>query len=155
MLFTCRTRRPPKDPCNSLRSFAYTLLTNICVAGLEAVGLDPFIGVLHTEKSGKPSLALDMMEELRPVIADRFVINTTSTAEKKRLGVIVKELLKNGVRIQESVFECELNAAQFREFYEKLLTLADQDKDSIRFYIMGNKYKGKIRAIGNDYNGTR
>ncbi|HIY10315.1 MAG TPA: type I-C CRISPR-associated endonuclease Cas1c [Candidatus Anaerofilum excrementigallinarum] len=72
--FTQRSRRPPLDPINALLSFAYTLLARDCAAALEGVGLDPYVGFLHRPRPGRTSLALDLMEELRPVCADRFVI---------------------------------------------------------------------------------
>jgi CRISP-associated protein Cas1 len=66
-----RNRRPPLDPVNALLSFLYALLTNDCVSAVEAAGLDPQIGFLHTLRPGRPSLALDLMEEFRPLMADR------------------------------------------------------------------------------------
>lgn len=73
--FTGRTRRPPLDPINALLSFAYTLLCHDVVAALESAGLDPAAGFLHTDRPGRPSLALDLMEELRPCFADRAVLS--------------------------------------------------------------------------------
>ena len=73
-IFTGRSRRPPRDEVNSLLSFFYTLLAHDVEAALETVGLDPQVGFFHQERSGRASLALDMMEELRPYIVDRFVI---------------------------------------------------------------------------------
>ncbi len=70
--FTGRTKRPPLDPINALLSFLYSLLTNDCVSALQSVGLDPQVGYLHTLRPGRPSLALDLMEEFRPVLADRL-----------------------------------------------------------------------------------
>ncbi len=72
--FTSRNRRPPQDPVNSLLSFSYALLANDCASALEAVGLDAYVGFLHTDRPGRTSLALDLMEELRPCVADRFVL---------------------------------------------------------------------------------
>lgn len=72
--FSGRSRRPPMDPINALLSFAYTLLANACAGALESVGLDPYVGFLHRDRPGRASLALDLMEELRPVFADRFAI---------------------------------------------------------------------------------
>lgn len=69
-----RTKRPPRDPANSVLSFLYTLLRSECAAALEAVGLDPQVGYLHALRSGRPALALDLMEELRPVLVDRLVL---------------------------------------------------------------------------------
>ena len=73
--FQGRNRRPPKDPCNAMLSFAYTLLTNDCIQALESAGLDPYVGYFHGTRSGKPSLALDLVEEFRPVMADRTVLH--------------------------------------------------------------------------------
>lgn len=73
--FKNRNRRPPTDNVNALLSFSYTLLTNDVAAALESVGLDAYVGFLHRDRPGRASLALDLMEELRSVIADRFVLN--------------------------------------------------------------------------------
>ncbi|MDD2360212.1 MAG: type I-C CRISPR-associated endonuclease Cas1c [Syntrophaceticus schinkii] len=72
--FKCRSRRPPRDRVNAMLSFLYALLCNDCVSALEGVGLDPQIGFLHAVRPGKPALALDMMEELRPLLADRICL---------------------------------------------------------------------------------
>ena len=83
--FQKRTRRPPTDPVNAMLSFAYSLLANECTSALESVGLDAYVGFLHSDRPGRPSLALDLMEELRPCIADRFVlsmINNRIVSEK-------------------------------------------------------------------------
>lgn len=72
--FRARSRRPPLDNMNAMLSFAYSLLTNDCAAALESVGLDPYVGFLHRDRPGRVSLALDLMEELRPCMADRFVL---------------------------------------------------------------------------------
>lgn len=72
--FEKRSRRPPLDPLNAMLSFAYSLLANDCASALESVGLDAYVGFMHTDRPGRKSLALDMMEELRPCIADRFVL---------------------------------------------------------------------------------
>ena len=74
-VFTSRSRRPPLDPVNALLSFAYSLLANDCTAALEGAGLDPYVGFLHRARPGRRSLALDLMEELRTVYADRFVLS--------------------------------------------------------------------------------
>lgn len=73
--FTGRSRRPPLDPINALLSFLYTLLTHDCRSAAESVGLDPAVGFLHRDRPGRPSLALDLMEELRPILADRLVLS--------------------------------------------------------------------------------
>jgi CRISPR-associated protein Cas1 len=73
--FRGRNRRPPLDNVNALLSFVYTLLTHDITAALEGVGLDPAVGYLHRDRPGRPSLGLDLLEELRPVIADRLVLS--------------------------------------------------------------------------------
>ena len=72
--FASRSRRPPQDAVNALLSFAYSLLAHDCAAALESVGLDAYVGFLHRDRPGRTSLALDLMEELRPCMADRFVL---------------------------------------------------------------------------------
>lgn len=72
--FHGRNRRPPLDNVNAMLSFAYSLLAGMCASALETVGLDPYVGFYHTDRPGRASLALDMMEELRSVVADRFVL---------------------------------------------------------------------------------
>ncbi len=73
--FHGRSKRPPMDNVNALLSFVYTLLTNSITLALETVGLDPYVGYLHTERPGRASLSLDLVEELRAVLADRFVLS--------------------------------------------------------------------------------
>ncbi len=80
-MFISRNRRPPIDPVNALLSFAYVLLANECKASLEAVGLDSYVGFMHADRPGRPSLALDLMEELRPQFADRFVLSMINRKE--------------------------------------------------------------------------
>lgn len=77
--FRARSRRPPLDPFNALLSFAYSLLANDCASALESVGLDSYAGFLHRDRPGRASLALDLMEELRPIMADRFVLTLINT----------------------------------------------------------------------------
>ena len=73
--FNGRNRRPPKDAVNAMLSLAYTLIANDCAAALETVGLDPYVGFLHALRPGRTSLALDMMEEFRAYLGDRFVLS--------------------------------------------------------------------------------
>lgn len=72
--FRGRSRRPPLDRVNAMLSFAYSLLTHDCASALESVGLDAYVGFMHRDRPGRASLALDLMEELRPCMADRFVL---------------------------------------------------------------------------------
>lgn len=73
--FHGRNKRPPLDNVNALLSFAYSLMTNMCMSALESVGLDPYVGFMHTDRPGRASLALDLVEEFRAVICDRFVLS--------------------------------------------------------------------------------
>lgn len=73
--WTQRSRRPPLDPVNAILSFLYTLLTHDCRSACESVGLDPAVGFLHRDRPGRPSLALDLMEEFRPVLVDRLALS--------------------------------------------------------------------------------
>ena len=73
--FSGRNKRPPLDNINAMLSFVYTLLNNSITSALECVGLDPCVGYLHTERPGRASLSLDLVEELRAVMADRFVLS--------------------------------------------------------------------------------
>ena len=73
-VFEKRSHRPPLNRVNALLSFAYSLTTNLCVSGLESVGLDSYVGFMHTDRPARPSLALDLVEEFRAVFCDRFVL---------------------------------------------------------------------------------
>jgi CRISPR-associated protein Cas1 len=72
--FNKRVRRPPRDPVNALLSLGYTLLANSLITAVEVAGLDPYAGLFHAEGNGKPALALDLMEEFRPLIVDSIVL---------------------------------------------------------------------------------
>lgn len=74
-VFRGRSRRPPLDPVNALLSFVYTLLVHDVTSALESVGLDPYVGFLHVDRPGRASLALDLIEEFRPILADRLVLS--------------------------------------------------------------------------------
>lgn len=103
--FQGRNRRPPQDPINALLSFAYTLLANSAGTALETVGLDPYVGYLHTERPGRMSLALDLMEELRAPLADRFVlslvnkkiVNGKDFQKKENGAVLMKEETRRSI----------------------------------------------------------
>jgi len=84
--FTARSRRPPLDNINALLSFLYTLLVHDVTAALESVGLDPAVGFLHRDRPGRPSLALDMMEEFRPFLADRLALSLINRQQIKQQG---------------------------------------------------------------------
>ena len=79
--FAGRARRPPPDPANALLSFGYVLLANVLASLLEACGFDPYLGFMHTVRSGRPSLALDLLEELRHPVVDRFVLRVCNRGQ--------------------------------------------------------------------------
>lgn len=89
--FNGRSRRPPKDEVNAMLSFVYTLIANDVAAALEAVGLDPYVGFMHTLRPGRTSLALDMMEELRAYLGDRLVLSLIN-----RKQVTKKDFIRQG-----------------------------------------------------------
>lgn len=111
--FNCRNRRPPLDRVNALLSFVYTLLSHDMESAIESVGLDPQSGFLHRDRPGRNSLALDMIEELRPYLGDRFVLKLINTKLIKENDFIIKE---NGcVLLTEESRKVLLNAWQNRK----------------------------------------
>jgi CRISPR-associated protein Cas1 len=82
--FDGRNRRPPRDPVNALLSLAYSLLAKDLTIVLQAVGFDPFLGFYHRPRYGRPALALDLMEEFRPLVADSVVLNAVNTGVIQR-----------------------------------------------------------------------
>ena len=240
-VFNGRNKRPPKDNVNSMLSFAYSLATSMCTSGLESVGLDPYVGFMHTDRPGRRSLALDLVEELRAPLCDRFVItlinkkiitpddltkredgavmlneqgrrtfitawqkrkddelkhpflekkwngvsllmhrlfcfqgisegilmhirrlcgsdkmlvlitydvNTENNNGKKRLRRVAKLCVDHGIRVQNSVFECDLTPAQCRLLKQRLTDEIDDKYDSLRFYYLGDIKKAKVEHIG-------
>lgn len=115
--FRGRNKRPPLDKVNAMLSFAYTLLANNTAAALEAIGLDAYVGFLHRDRPGRISLALDIMEEFRSVIADRFVL----TLINKRI-VNGKEFIKkeNGAVIMSDDVRKEILKAWQTKKQEKI-----------------------------------
>lgn len=111
--FTERSRRPPQDPMNALLSFLYTLLTHEVTAALETVGIDPYVGFLHADRPGRPSLALDMMEELRSVFADRLALTLVNRRQVAGKGFVRKE--SGGVLMDDETRKTVVTAWQERK----------------------------------------
>ncbi len=111
--FVERSRRPPLDNMNSLLSFLYSLLTNEVISALETVGLDPYVGFLHTDRPGRPSLALDMMEELRPVFADRLALSLVNRRQVSAKGFTQKE--SGGILMDDETRKTVITAWQERK----------------------------------------
>ena len=114
--FNGRNRRPPKDAVNALLSFAYTILAHDVSSALEAVGLDPQVGFLHRDRPGRPGLALDLMEELRPVLADRLVLSLINREQIKAGGFEEQET--GGVWINDKTRKAFLETYQDRKSEE-------------------------------------
>lgn len=111
--FKERSRRPPLDNMNSLLSFLYALLTNEVASALEAVGLDPYVGFLHQDRPGRPSLALDLMEELRPVFGDRLALSLVNRRQVTGKGFTRKE--SGGILMDDETRKTVLSAWQERK----------------------------------------
>lgn len=112
-----RNRRPPTDRINALLSFLYTLLAHDVTAALESVGLDPQVGFLHRERPGRPSLALDIMEELRPHFADRLAVTLINRKQITADGFVVKE---NGAVIMDEETRKEVLTAWQKRKQEEI-----------------------------------
>ncbi len=111
--FNERSRRPPLDKMNALLSFLYTLLTSECSSALETVGLDPYVGFLHQDRPGRPSLALDLMEELRPIFADRLALSLVNRKQVTATGFTEKE--SGGILMDDDTRKIVLTAWQDRK----------------------------------------
>jgi CRISPR-associated protein Cas1 len=111
--FKERSRRPPLDNLNALLSFLYTLLTSEAASALETVGLDPYVGFLHQDRPGRPSLALDLMEELRPVFADRLALSLVNRKQVTGKGFTEKE--SGGIIMDDETRKLVLTAWQERK----------------------------------------
>lgn len=111
-VFSTRSRRPPRDRINCLLSFIYALVRHDCVAALTTVGLDPFVGFLHTERPNRPALALDLMEEFRSWVADRLAITLVN---RRQIG-------------SEHFREREGGAVEFSDAGRRLVITAYQER---------------------------
>jgi CRISP-associated protein Cas1 len=107
LAFSRRRRRPPKDPVNALLSLGYTLLLHQVSSAIQVVGFDPYAGYLHQPRYGRPALALDLMEEFRPIIADSVVLN------------ILNHRILTEQDFQEELGVVHLKAEARKKFYAK------------------------------------
>jgi CRISPR-associated protein Cas1 len=111
--FCGRARRPPTDPVNALLSFLYVLLASECASALSSVGLDPYVGFLHQDRPGRKSLALDLMEELRAPLADRFVLTLVNRGQIKPTDFVTEA--SGAVRLTDDARKALLTAYQERK----------------------------------------
>jgi CRISPR-associated protein Cas1 len=111
--FTSRSRRPPLDPVNALLSFLYAMLGHDARSACEASGLDPAVGFLHRDRPGRPGLALDLMEELRPILADRLVVSLINRQQVRADGFRTTDA--GGVEMEDATRKVVLTAYQERK----------------------------------------
>lgn len=123
-----RSRRPPLDRVNALLSFVYTLVMHDVVGALESVGLDPAVGFLHRDRPGRPSLALDLMEELRAWLADRFVL---SLINLRQIGADDFQTMESGAVVLRDDARKNLLAAYQRRKLDELQHPFLEEKVSI------------------------
>ena len=122
--FDCRNRRPPTDPVNALLSFLYSLLTHDCRSAIESCGLDAQCGFLHRDRPGRPSLALDLMEEFRPIFADRAAITLINRQQIQAKHFETKE--NGAVLLREDARKIVLNHWQERKQAEVIHPLLEE-----------------------------
>lgn len=111
--FDGRVRRPPTDPVNALLSFLYSLLAHDCRSALESCGLDSAVGFLHRDRPGRPSLALDLMEEFRAVLADRMALTLLNRRQLMKRDFLTDEL--GAVKLTDDARKLVLTAWQERK----------------------------------------
>lgn len=124
MRWTGRSRRPPLDPMNALLSFLYTLLTHDCRSACEAVGLDPAVGFLHRDRPGRPSLALDLMEELRAPMADRLALSLVNRRQLREGDF--RRMESGAVLLSDTARKTVLTAWQERKREERRHDFLDE-----------------------------
>ena len=122
--FTGRNRRPPMDPVNALLSFLYNLLTHDCRSALESCGLDAQCGFLHRDRPGRPSLALDLMEEFRVLLADRAALTPINRKQIKTSDFEIKE--NRAVYLREDKRKIVLSHWQERKQVEMMHPLLEE-----------------------------
>lgn len=145
-----RNRRPPLDRINALLSFLYTLLTHEVVAALESVGLDPQTGFLHRDRPGRPSLALDIMEELRPHFADRLAVTLINRKQIDASGFVIKE---NGAVVMDDRTRKEVLMAWQKRKQEEIIHPFLEEKVPLGLipYIQSMLLARHIRGDLEDY----
>jgi CRISPR-associated protein Cas1 len=119
-----RTRRPPLDPMNALLSFLYGMLVHDCAAACAAAGLDPAVGFLHVDRPGRPGLALDLMEEFRPLLADRLALALVNRQQVKPAGFTARD--GGAVQMDDATRKTVLAAYQQRKRGEVTHPLLNQ-----------------------------
>jgi CRISPR-associated protein Cas1 len=147
--FDGRNRRPPLDPVNCLLSFIYTLLLHDVRSALESVGLDSAVGYLHRDRPGRPGLALDMMEEFRPVIADRLVLSLVNRGQVTEKNFVTQEtgavIMKDDLRKTVlTTYQKRKQNEVFHPFLEEKVTVGLLF--SIQALLMARYLRGDLDA---------
>lgn len=147
---TGRNRRPPLDRINALLSFLYTMLTHEAVASLESIGLDPQSGFLHRDRPGRASLALDIIEELRPHFADRLAVTLINRNQLSAGGFVIKE---NGAVVMDDKTRKEVLLAWQKRKQEEIIHPYLEEKVSLGLvpYIQAMLLARHIRGDIEDY----
>lgn len=147
--FSGRSRRPPRDPINALLSFFYTLLTHDCRSALETVGLDPAVGFLHRDRPGRPSLALDLLEELRAFLADRLTLSMVNRRQISERDFLFTE--NGAVQLKEESRKLLLTAYQERKREQVMHPFLEEKIDIgllplIQAQLMARHLRGDLDA---------
>jgi CRISP-associated protein Cas1 len=145
MRWTGRSRRPPLDPVNALLSFLYTLLTHDCRSACESVGLDPAVGFLHRDRPGRPSLALDLMEEMRPVLADRLALSLINRRQLRAKDLETRD--GGAVMMSDDARKLVLTAWQERKKDERLHPFLEEKAPlGLTPYLQAQMLAGHLRG---------
>jgi CRISPR-associated protein Cas1 len=162
--FHGRTRRPPLDPINALLSFAYTLVTNEVLSAVKAVGLDPYLGSLHEEAYGRPSLACDLAEEYRCFIADRLVLGLVNRRLIRREDFVYRspppaeftdeEEMRQRRPVEMKPAVCRAFIASYEEMMQRSIRYPPTGKKlSYRWVIMSQvrRFAGSLEDAAEPY----
>jgi len=139
--FNGRNVHPPREPVNALLSFGYTLALNEVLAAVQTVGLDPYLGSFHVTERGRPSLALDLLEEFRPLLTDRLVF------ELLRSGALTPAQFERPPQQPDAVYLNAEGRALFVERYHALLQSAAPPPDQGGQAAGGLRHAGPVQRV--------
>ena len=148
--FHGRNRRPPKDRVNALLSFLYTLLAHDVQSALETIGLDPYVGFMHSDRPSRPGLALDMMEEFRPYLCDRLVLSLINRRQVNERDFIVQG--NEGIVMSDAGRKTVIQAWQTRKQEEIMHPyLKEKVKIGLLPYVQAVLMARFLRGEANNY----
>lgn len=147
--FVRRSRRPPRDPVNALLSLFYSIVTHDCASALSSAGLDPSVGFFHDERPGRPSLALDLVEEFRATLVDRFIITVINRQQVNPEDFTVRP--GGGVEIRDAARKRLVSAFQERKQEPRIHPYLETEEPIGRFpslqaRILARYIRGDISA---------